>query len=282
MAKLKAALKAVADKLDLNQSRLARAQRRYKANRKRAFVAHAQQIKAQERADDARRTYEYTDARRRKALREDGKAERYAHVAYANHLRAQHFLGVIKTLTQRIEGLTTDQAKLEAEAKKARRVKINGNKATGGSKIGRLKSVAYASAAACGSGFTDANGDVIHRSNFYSQPGAWDVDHCITGEHYGERSDCSSWFTSVYKSAGLPDPNGTDYTGGYTGTLGLHGKVVSLSKAKPGDAVLYGPYPHHHVEMIVAPGKTIGHGSAPVDAGVPDLFSDGDFVVRQY
>lgn len=274
MAHLRSLLGKVAAKLGLNRKLLARAQRRYKANRKRAYKAHEQQIAAQERADKYRRTYKYYGtARERKALREDKRAAGYAHVAYANHLRAQHYLGAIKMLTQRIEGLTTDQAKLEAEAKKARRVKITGNSATGGSKIGRLKAVAYKSAAECASG---------HRPNFYSQLGAWDVAHCITGEHYGERSDCSSWFTSVYKSAGLPDPNGTDYTGGYTGTLGLHGKVISLPQAKPGAAILYGPYPHHHVEMFVAPGKTIGHGSGPVNAGVPDLFGDGDFIVRQY
>jgi hypothetical protein len=272
VARIRRLLSQAAEKLGLNQKLLERAQRRYKANRKRAFRAHAQQVKALERADSTRPGF-FGSAEQRQTERANQEARRHAHVAYKNHLRAEYWLGVIKKLTQRIEGLETTQAHLEAQAKKARRVKINGNHATGGSKVGRLKAVAYASAAACASG---------KRPNFYSQLGGWDVDHCITGERYGERSDCSSWFTSVYKSAGLPDPNGEEYSGGYTGTLGAHGKVVPLSKAKAGAAILYGPFPHHHVEMYVAPGETIGHGSAPVDAGVPDLFGDGDFIVRQY
>jgi hypothetical protein len=271
MAKIKAAFSQLAESLGVNRRLLARAQRRYQANRKRAFIAHNQQVKAQERADGFLRYGPKENTRKGEAFTR--ASYRHAHVAYQNHLRAQFWLGRVKVLQQRIGGLQTRKGTLEAEAKKARKVSISGNKATGGTDTGRLKAVAYASAAACASG---------KRPNFYSQLGSWDVDHCITGERYGERSDCSSWFTSVYKSAGLPDPNGESYSGGYTGTLGAHGKEVPLSKAKPGAAVLYGPYPHHHVEMYVAPGKTIGHGSAPVDAGVPDLFGDGDFIVREY
>jgi cell wall-associated NlpC family hydrolase len=270
MAKIKAALERVAEALGLSGKLLARAQRRYKANRKRAFKAHNEQVRAQQNADRHRQIG--TPARLRLAEREDREALRLSHVAFKNHNRAQYWLGVIKKLTQRIEGLETTQAELWRELLKLRTVKIDGNHATGGTKQERLKAVALASAAACASG---------KRPNFYSQPGRWDVDHCITGEDYGERSDCSSWVTSVYKSCDLPDPNGTDYGWGYTGTLVQHG--TQISKPEAGCAVIYGSGTGHHVEMYVGPGnKTIGHGSAPVDAGVIDLFGDGQYRFFKY
>jgi cell wall-associated NlpC family hydrolase len=262
MSKIRQALDALADKLGLNRPLLARAQRRYKANRKRAFIAHAQQLRAEKRADTLRKT---NPAQARGI---DAEALRHRHVAYQNHLRAQFWLGRIKALQQRIHGLETKQADLEALLKKLEdNVSIVGNKATGGTVHERLKAVALKSAAECASG---------RRPNFYSQPGAWDVDHCITGESYGERSDCSSWFTSVYKSCGLEDPNASGYGSGYTGTLVANGKQIAY--AEPGCAVIYGPGSGHHVELYCGPGdKTIGHGSAPVDAGIINLFGDSDY-----
>jgi cell wall-associated NlpC family hydrolase len=271
MARIREALDRAAHALGLNKPLLPRAQRRYKANRKRAFKFHAKALKAQELADRNRAEGGYNATQ---AAFIDRKAARLHHKASANHDRAQFWLGRVKVLTQRIEGLETTRAELEGERKKLGKVTIKGDRATGGSVRGRLKAVALASAANCASG---------KRPNFYSQAGAFDADHCITGPAYGHRDDCSSWFASVYKSAGLPDPNGQRYTAGYTGTLGANGRQVSLSQIKPGDAVLYGAFPHHHVEMFVGPGsKTIGHGSAPVDAGVIDLFGDGDYTVRSY
>jgi cell wall-associated NlpC family hydrolase len=266
VARIRDLLRQVADKLGLNRKLLARAQRRYKANRRRAFVAHNEQGKAQRAADHHRRIG--TPARLRLAEKEDKNALRLSHVAYKNHQRAQYWLGVVKKLTQRVEGLETTQAELEAERQKLSKVTIEGNAASGGTRRQRLRAVALSSAAACASG---------KRPNFYSQPGSWDVDHCITGERYGERSDCSSWVTSVYKSAGLADPNGANFTGGYTGTQVANGTQIDHADLKPGDLVIYGSGAGHHVEMFVGPGeKTIGHGSAPVDAGVVNLFGDGD------
>lgn len=262
MSKLRQALDALADKLGLNRPLLARAQRRYKANRKRAFVAHNQQVKAEKKADETRKT---NPARARVI---DAEALRHRHVAYNNHLRAQFWLGRIKVLQQRIHGLETKQADIEAKLKKLEgNVSISGNQATGGTPQERLKAVALKSAANCAAG---------KRANFYSQPGRWTVDKCLTGESYGERSDCSQWFTSVYKSCGLDDPNGTDFGWGYTGTLVEHGKQIPY--AEPGCAVIYGSGTGHHVEMYVGPtNQTIGHGSAPIDAGVVDLFGDGSY-----
>jgi len=138
-------------------------------------------------------------------------------------------------------------------------IKISGNTVTGGTP--RQRVVAAARRAA----WLDMKGK---RPSFYSQPGSWDVKHGITGESRGCRSDCSQWVTAMYLSAGVRDPNNNSYKGGYTGTLSSVGKHISRQQLKPGDLVLYGPAPHHHVEMYIGPGdKTIGHGDKPVNYG---------------
>lgn len=270
MAAAKKALTEILDSLGLSRRLLERAQHRYGVQHQRAIENHKAQKVAQGKADHFRRESDTTTADKY-----DAKARRCSQRAYKSHLKAQAWIGRIKTLTVRIEGLEADRTRREIELRELRKtVKIKGNTATGGSKPERLKTLALESAKRCAAG---------RRRNFYSQTGAWDVKHCLTGESYGERSDCSSWATSVYNSAGLPDPNGENFGGGYTGTLGDHGREVSRASLKPGDLVLYGPKPHHHVEMYVGPGeKTIGHGSSPVDPGVIDLFGDGDYTLRTY
>jgi len=268
MTSIRKALDALAKAFGVQKPLLARAQRRYAANRKRAFKANEQKKAAQKKADQLR-----AEGHPERATRKDKKALRLEVVATKNHQRAQFWLGRVKVLTQRIHKLETDQAKLQKELAELG-PNIVGNKATGGTKQERLKAVALKSASECSAG---------RRHNFYSQAGSWDVDHCITGESYGERSDCSSWVTSVYKSCGLPDPNGADYSGGYTGTLITNGKRINRSQLEPGDLVLYGGGTGHHVELFVGPGdRTTGHGSAPVDAGVIDLFGDGDYRFYTY
>lgn len=117
-----------------------------------------------------------------------------------------------------------------------------------------------------------ANSAAGRRHSFYSQGGYWTVKHGITGEPSGARSDCSQWVTSIYWTAGLADPNGAGYSGGFTGTLLSHGRAINRRDVKPGDLVIYGYGNGHHVEMIVDyHGNTIGHGSAPVDAGYIDM-----------
>lgn len=142
-------------------------------------------------------------------------------------------------------------------------VRIGDNHVTGGTPRERLRAAAEHAA------WLDATG---RRHSFYSQSGQWTVEYAITGEPSGYRSDCSQWVTAIYRACGLPDPNANGYQGGYTGTLGQHGKAISRAQLRPGDLVLYGPAPHHHVEMYVGPGqRTIGHGSRPVDAGWIDM-----------
>lgn len=75
--------------------------------------------------------------------------------------------------------------------------------------------------------------------------------------------DCSSWFTWLYWEIGCPDPNELNFTGGYTGTLGVRGKPVkNWSKAPVGVGFLYGPGgPWKHIQIGVGGENTIGCGS---------------------
>lgn len=149
-------------------------------------------------------------------------------------------------------------------------VKIVGNRVTGGTPRQRLKAAAEHAA------FLYASGK---RPSFYSQPGAWTVNYGITGEPRGYRSDCSQWVTSIFHSCGLPDPNGTGYTGGFTGTLKGHGREISRSQLRPGDLVVYGAGNGHHVEMYVGPGdRSIGHGTSAVDPGSIYMQSQPHFI----
>lgn len=271
MAKLKAALAAVAKSLGLQQQLLKRVQRRYKANRKRAFKAHAQQLAAQKNADKLR-----GEGKAKLAAKADKRVRRHSHVAYKNHLRAEHYLGAIKRKQQVIHKLETDHAKFAAELKKANKVTVRGNKVTGGASRQRLRVALHTAAHNCSTG-------VQH--NYYSQSGLAPLySHTLKDMPYGHRFDCSSFADGIYYVCGLKDPSGTDWNGGYTGTEGEHGKEVSASEAQTGDLVLYGSFPHHHVEVVLDPENktTCGHGSAPIDMGVFDLFGDGDYIIRTY
>jgi cell wall-associated NlpC family hydrolase len=63
-------------------------------------------------------------------------------------------------------------------------------------------------------------------------------------------TDCSGFVTLAYKDAGAPDPNGNHYNGrGYTGTLMTHGRKVT--KPQPGDLIIFGEFPGHHVTIYM-------------------------------
>lgn len=78
------------------------------------------------------------------------------------------------------------------------------------------------------------------------------------------KMDCSEFFTDGYAFAGAPDPNGANYNGtGYTGSLIAHGHEIPKGEAQPGDAVIFGPNPGHHVCGILLPGDDpviVSHG----------------------
>lgn len=279
MARIHAALAKIADALIPDERLLARAQHRYKASRKRAFVAHNKQVKAQEKTDKLRaedKGYLFYPIHR-----EEGIARRQGRIAHKNHARAEYWLGRIKRLTQRIEGLEVDHKKLEAELrewKKDHGVQIHRNHATGGTPGKRWVAVFLKMAANCSKGL---------RRNFYSMEGAWDILHEILhGPEYGHRSDCSSTVTGGAKAADVPDPNGADWTGGWTETLmsesnGWREVNLAALEAHGWGYIVYvrswEDKEGHHTEAFIGNGRTVGHGSAPVDFGVPDLFGDGLF-----
>lgn len=272
MDKLKERLAALAHTLGLTQSvLLPRAQRRYLANRKRAYQANHQREQAEAAADRARAA-----GHQGHAVNKDKEARKASHVAYKNHLRAQHYLGLVKRLQQRIHDLGVSQAQVKAAIKDLNRVTVAGNKVTGGTPRQRLKAAIHAAALNCSTGA---------QNNYYSQGGAAaDHSHTIAGMPYGHRFDCSSFADGIYDCCGLDNPSGTTDGSGYTGTEGAHGKQVSVSQAQTGDLVLFGPYPHHHVEVVDDPAAqtTIGHGSAPIDRGVFNLFGDSNYIIRSY
>lgn len=165
------------------------------------------------------------------------------------------------TRTQRLRGLAYRRylraAYVAARANATRRATVSGNKVSGGTSAQRLVALAYAAL---------EDGQSGRRPARYSQAGKWTVAYPVTGEPSGYRSDCSQWVTSLYHAAGLPDPNGTGYKGGYTGSLADHCKRVAVARA--GTLVIWDPWgPKGHVEIAVnSKGSTIGHGSAPIHA----------------
>ena len=100
-----------------------------------------------------------------------------------------------------------------------------------------------------------ANRDVIH----YTQDARRMTDYAPP-PNVPNNTDCSAFFTWVWKSAGAPDPNGFGYNGyGYTGTLLAHGSRIGTGDLKPGDAVFY--HSGGHVAVYVGNGKVVSHGS---------------------
>lgn len=66
-------------------------------------------------------------------------------------------------------------------------------------------------------------------------------------------TDCSGFVTACYRWAGARDPSRLDYREvGYTGTLLDNGETIPVWQAKPGDLVIWGAFPGHHVAVIVS------------------------------
>lgn len=282
MAKIKARLAKILQKLTSNEAQLKKARKRYKAERGRAKENHKKQMEFQAKADKARGNLSASFGANEQAFTDE--AARCAHRAYKAHLRAQHYLGRIKELNQKIHDLGVHEDKIKTELAKWKRehgVVVEGNKVVGGTPGQRWKAALLASVANCSNG---------KRRNFYSMTGNWDIEHeLVGGPEYGHRSDCSSTVTGWAKACGLPDPNGEDFHGGYTGTLGgQHNgwKLVSRDSMEHSGLpsyIVYGPDPGHHTEGYLGPGnRTAGHGDAAVDFGIVDDFGDGDFRCYSY
>lgn len=256
--------------------------------RRRMAARHKGQKKAERQAETARDAAERALAngnkaraqrKTSKALKLDGKADR-------ERARAVAHRGRVRVLTQRIEKLETDEAAAEKAMAKW--------KAEHGPHVGRDGKVAGADskgeAAIYAAKYVWQRCASNTRPNYYSMTGGgFNVTHPLLkggqksiGQVPYERSDCSVFVTEVCWAAGLPDPNGADYKGGYTGTLvGQHNGWKEVSEARMREVgwgfTIYGSGAGHHTEFYVGEGgtMTIGHGSAPVDPGVINLFGDG-------
>ena len=65
-----------------------------------------------------------------------------------------------------------------------------------------------------------------------------------------QSADCSAFVTGLAKWAGASDPNGLDFKGGYTGTLLKHCNRVTVTQARMGDLIVYGPGTGSHAVFI--------------------------------
>jgi cell wall-associated NlpC family hydrolase len=69
-------------------------------------------------------------------------------------------------------------------------------------------------------------------------------------------TDCSGFSTLCYKWAGSQiDPNGANFCGAYTGTMLTHCRHIPRRAVQPGDLVVWGAYPGHHVALVLEPGS---------------------------
>jgi cell wall-associated NlpC family hydrolase len=134
---------------------------------------------------------------------------------------------------------------------------VVGNTVAGGTLRDRVVAAAQRAA-----DLSKAHPDYYH----YLAGGTWKNDLFLR-DAPGERSDCSSFVIQCYAKAGCKLPAALKGQGN-TESLAAVGRKVATPK--PGDICLYGSAPkYHHVELYVGSGKTIGHGSAPVDADTP-------------
>lgn len=274
LAGAKSRLERVVGTIKKDEKELRKAQRRYLARRKEAYKANEQKKARMIRADVLRE-----EGCTKAARKVDREAGVFKHKAVTAHTKAEYWLGQTKEWTQRIHKLETNREIIRkniTEWEHKHGVVVEGNKARGGTPRQRLQALLEAAEYNCAHG---------KQNNFYSQGGSWDVHHCVGGDSAGDRMgyehrfDCSSFATGIHWGAGLSDPNGYNYTAGFTGTLMGHCEKISRSEVKVGDFVIYGAYPGHHVEVVLDPVReiTIGHGSAPIDKGVFNLFGDGNY-----
>lgn len=263
MAKIKAALQHLADRFNARKVDLPKSRRRAKHFRELAEREHTAQLRAE------------ANGRPRRAARRRRRAE-------ARQVKAIYWKGRIKSdlaaLTD-LAGRVKKQQDLLSRWMKEHGVHFVGeNKVGGGTPRQRLRAAMLRAA---------ANYRAGTQPGYYSMSGgARDYLHALFHYAFGRVWDCSTFADGIYIVCGLAAPSGpnTLTAGGWTGTEGEHGKQIPESQAQTGDLVLYGPFPHHHVEVVLDPEEktTIGHGSPPIDPGVFDLFGDGDYIIRTY
>lgn len=195
-------------------------------------------------------------------------AEYRARVATARQ-HAHHF-AKLRNFWRAVVRKRVRQAKEAATRRKARRKPhvVGRNQVRGGSARERLLYAAKVAAKEFRLYYSES-GSVY--------PHLWALTN-VPSDSY--RSDCSLWFTWLYKTCGLLDPNGGAYGEPviYTGTLLQGGREVSREFAEKhaGCAVIFGSGTGIHVGMSTGEGPTIyQHGQEPVEGGTFDEFGPG-------
>lgn len=194
----------------------------------------------------------------------DGK---FGNVTGQNCRIAKLRLGYPKSQCHRTYGPTLDKyltGKLKPKPSMVKRAKQRQSIATGVDKI-RASIVANAK-------WGVAHAGSIHYSQ--SRP----IDGLRQPHKLPLYTDCSGFATDCYKWAGAPDPNGLAYNGqGYTGSLLNHMTEIDKSQMKPGDLIVFGYFPGHHVVIYIGNGLCISHGGEGDPKQVPVSYEDSGF-----
>lgn len=270
MHKLKEQIAKVLKLLTTAQGRLDRAGRRWLKNHDKAHREHKKQKEAEHAYLRAQK-----EGHPKLSQAEAARAKRCSHRAWKAKRRADHYVAKVKEFAAEVHNLTES---LEVKRGKLKKLEDRGaewdghNKVNGPDKKANLELAMRLS--------------MEHGSQFYSQVGALDLDHGITGPSRGHRHDCSSWDWSMLKAAGIPDPTGNNYDENvWTGNEAEHGEAISESQLDTGCDIFYGTAPFHHVEKKIGPisesTRTVGHGSDPIDYGVVGLLP-GPRAYRRY
>ena len=91
----------------------------------------------------------------------------------------------------------------------------------------------------------------------YRNPGPRPVAYLGSRHHLPFTQDCSGFVTLMFKWAGAPDPNGSNFNGSASTSLMLgHCTVLrSLGSAQPGDLIIFGNSPGKHVCIVSVAGS---------------------------
>ncbi|HEY5332025.1 MAG TPA: hypothetical protein VIJ21_00645 [Solirubrobacterales bacterium] len=269
MAKIKAALQRIADRITGRKADLAKSRRRHKVWRE-----HAEELEAK-----ALRAKNHGHARRAAAL------ERRADRA---HVKAGYWKGRVRRDDEAVPKLEALEGKLEKELAawiKEHGVTFEGhNKVRGGTYEQRAHAVQVKAMANFNAGTA-----TVGPAYYSMEGGPRDYAHAIYRYPQGRIYDCSTYADGTCFVTGDPSPSGPEgfTAGGYTETELAHSHKVT-GKVKCGDLVVYlrysGDIVGHHVERVLNPeAKTsTGHGDSAINIGCNgswDLFGDGLFVV---
>lgn len=269
LEKLRDELEKILIKLKAAERQLEVAGNRWQTNHDKAHREHRGALEAERAANRANK-----QGHKKLAKSEQAKALRRHHRASKAHARQLYWVDKSKEFAGKVGKLKDAETNHEKAIKKIELengpTRTAPNKVEGGTERQRLKLFMHLS--------------MQHGSEFYSQVGATDVFHGITGPGAGHRHDCSSWYTSGYCTCGLRNPNRDKGAGDhsfsngetmFTGPIGEHGDSISEGQLDTGDAILFGTAPFHHIEMkygsIQKTRLTVGHGSSPIDFGTVDL-----------